>query len=234
MSNWFPFTDYDFYAYLTSGMIVLFSLDYGITGGENVFRETWPFMHIVFAIVVAYIVGQIVAMLASVLLEHGVVRRVLRPPVAVMMKLGKQRLGERFLGRWVVGRYYEPLPENLRLVVMKRVAEKLGISAETLSDPEDVFQVAFPEACSNPNTLKRMEEFRRLYGFSRNITFAGFLSVGAILYRSESTDDAGLYWWAITLFVVTIMMFGRFLKFYAAYGAEVLRTFASAAGEEKH
>ena len=181
MNNWFPFTDYDFYAYLTTGMIVLFSLDYGITGGENVFRETWPFMHIVFAIVVAYIVGQIVAMLASILLEHGVVRRVFQPPVAVMMNFGKRRFGESFLGRWIVGRYYEPLPENLRLVVLERVADKLGIAVETLSDPEDVFQVAFPEASRIPSTLKRMEELRRLYGFSRNITLAGFLSVGAIL-----------------------------------------------------
>lgn len=233
MSNWFPFTDYDFYAYLTTGMIVLFSLDYGITGGEIVFRETWSFMHIVFAIAIAYIVGQIVAMPASILLEHGVVRRIFRPPVAVMMKLGKRRLGEKFLGRWIVGRYYEPLPDNLRHVVLRRVAEKLGVSVEALSDPEDIFQVAFPEAYSNPNTKERMEEFRRLYGFSRNITLAGFLSVGAILYRGGSTDNVELYWWAMIVFVVSVMMFGRFLKFYAAYGAEVLRTFASVAGDGK-
>ena len=234
MSNWFPFTDYDFYAYLTTGIIVLFSIDFGITGGEIVFRETWPFMHIVFAIAVAYIFGQIVAMLASILLEYGIARRVIRPPVAVMMNLGKRRLGERFLGRWIVGRYYEPLPENLRLVVLGRVAEKLGITVENISDAEDVFQVAFPEACSNPNTLKRMEEFRRLYGFSRNMTLAGFLSVGAILYRGGSTENGEFYWWAVIVFVVSIMMFGRFLKFYAAYGAEVLRTFATVVGEGKH
>ena len=233
MNNWFPFTDYDFYAYLTSGMIVLFSLDYGATGGEIAFKESWPFVHIVFVIAVAYLTGQVVASIASVILEHGVARRVLRPPVAIMLELGKPRFGERFVGRWIVGRYYAPLPGSVRTVILQKIGGTLEKSANEVRDPEEVFQVAFPEVTRIDSARKRMEDFRRLYGFSRNITLAGFVGVAAIGYRAESVDSGNLWWLAVLVFVVSIMMFGRFLKFYSAYGAEVLRTYASLGREDK-
>ena len=232
MKNWFPFTDYDFYAYLTAGMIVLFSLDYGINSGEIMLREKWPFMHSVFVIAMAYLVGQIVAGLASVILEHWVVRRILRPPVAVMMKLGKARFGEAFIGRWIIGRYYEPESENRRSIILEKVAKKLGKRKEEINDPEDVFQVAFPVARAVRDSAERMDEFRKLYGFSRNVALSGLIGAAALVYRAAVTDENTLYWWAVIVVVLSISMFGRFLKFYAAYGAEVLRTYASSSEEK--
>ncbi len=234
MNNWFPFTDYDFYAYLTAGMIVLFSLDYGVSGGEIAFRESWPLVHIVFAIAIAYLTGQIVAAIASILLEHWMARRVLRHPVAIMLKLGEPRIAERFIGRWIVGRYYEPLPENLRVLILDEVGKKLNTATTAITDPEDVFQVAFPEVCKVQSSAKRLDDFRRAYGFSRNITLAGFVGAGAIAYRGGAIDRPDLYWWALIVFCVSVMMYGRFLKFYAAYGAEVLRTYASLGRDGKH
>ena len=231
MKNWFPFTDYDFYAYLTAGMIVLFSLDYGINSGEIMLREKWPFMHSVFVIAVAYLVGQIVAGLASVILEHWVVRRILRPPVAVMMGLGKTRFGEAFI-RWCVGRYYEPESENRRSIILEKVAKKLRTKPEAIDDPEDVFQVAFPVARAVRDSAERMDEFRKLYGFSRNVALSGLIGAAALVYRAAVTGEHTLYWWAIIVVVLSISMCGRFLKFYAAYGAEVLRTYASSSEEK--
>ena len=233
MNNWFPFTDYDFYAYLTAGMIVLFSLDYGISGGAIDFKDDWPFVHIAFAVAVAYVVGQITAAIASLVLEHWLARRVLRPPVAVMMDLGAPRIRERFVGRWIVGRYYEPLPENIRQVILQNVSRAIGRRPEEINDPEEVFQVAFPEARQVESAARRMDEFRKLYGFSRNIALAGLVGTGAIVYRGADIGRDDLYWWGIIVFFVSVMMFGRFLKFYAAYGAEVLRTYASLGGREK-
>ena len=233
MNNWFPFTDYDFYAYLTAGMIVLFSLDYGTSGGAIAFKDNWPFVHIVFAVAVAYVVGQITAALASNLFEHWIARRVLHPPVAVMMGFGERRVRERLIGRWIVGRYYEPLPKNMRLLILQGVSRRLGKEPRDITDPEDVFQVAFPAARKIENAAGRMDEFRKLYGFSRNIALAGLIGSVAIIYRGGTIERDDLYWWSLVVFLMSVMMFGRFLKFYAAYGAEVLRTYASLSGEEK-
>ena len=233
MNNWFPFTDYDFYAYLTAGMIVLASLDYGVTGGEIAFKDSWPFVHIVFAVALAYLTGQIVASVASVTLEHGVARRVLRPPVAIMLELGRPRFGENFVGRWIVGRYYTPFPDSLRNLILRKAGQKLEKAPGGIRDPEEIFQVAFPEVTRVESARKRMEDFRRLYGFSRNITLAGFVGAVAICYRAQAVDSAELWWLALLVLVVSTMMFGRFLKFYAAYGAEVLRTYASLSQEDK-
>lgn len=229
MKDWFPFTDYDFYAYITAGMVVLFSLDYGFNHGQIMWREEWPFVHIVFIIAMAYLIGQITAGLASILLEHWITRRVLRSPVAVMMELGKPTFSERFIGQWVVGRYYEPLPDNTRLTILKAVAENLEKKAEEIDDPEDVFQSAFPIARTVSDAATRMDDFRKLYGFSRNVALSGLVGAGALLYRAVMMDEHNLYWWVLAATICSAIMFGRFLKFYAAYGAEVLRTYASVA-----
>ena len=234
MKNWFPFTDYDFYAYLTAGMIVLSSLDYGFNGGAIILREKWPFLHIVFAIAMAYIIGQVVAGFASVILEQWVARRILRPPIAVMMGLGKVRFVEHLVGRWIVGRYYELLSENMRSVILTKTATSLGKNKEEIDDPEDIFQAAFPVARAVPDTAVRMDEFRKLYGFSRNIALSGLMSAAMLVYRSVETSENNLYWWALVVLVLSITMFSRFLKFYAAYGAEILRTYASGKGERVH
>ena len=171
--------------------------------------------------------------LASNLFEHWIARRVLHPPVAVMMGFGERRVRERLIGRWIVGRYYEPLPKNMRLLILQGVSRTLGKEPREITDPEDVFQVAFPAARKIENVAGRMDEFRKLYGFSRNIALAGLIGSVAIIYRGGTIERDDLYWWSLVVFLVSVMMFGRFLKFYAAYGAEVLRTYASLSGEEK-
>ena len=232
MKSWFPFTDYDFYAYLTSGLIVLFSLDFGLNDGAIVLREKWPFIQIVFLIAIAYIIGQIVAGFSSVIFEHWFARRCLRPPTSVMMNFGKRPWGEQFIGKWIVGRDYEPISENRRAVILALVAKKLSKEPNEITDPEDVFQVAFPVARSAADTAQRMDDFRKLYGFSRNIVLSGIIGSIAMAYRAFSTGQTDFYWWALVVFVLSLAMLGRFLKFYVAYTAEVLRTYASTGSVE--
>lgn len=234
MKSWFPFTDYDFYAYLTAGMIVLVSLDYGFNESEIILRKEWPFVHVVFIFAMAYLAGQIVAILASILLEHWIARKILRPPVAVIMNLGKPVFGEHFIGRWIVGRHYEPLTENIRSIILIEVAKHLERGVENINDSEDVFQVAFPVARTVPDAATRMDNFLKMYGFSRNVALSGLLGVGALLYQAEASNEDSLYWWALLVTTCSIIMFGRFLKFYAAYGKEVLCTYAWVIREREH
>ena len=228
MKSWFPFTDYDFYAYLSTGVIVLFSLDYGMNGGVIILRENWSFVQIVFAVTIAYLLGQVIAGLASAILEHWVARRIIRPPVAVMMGIGRRTLPEALIGRF--GRYYQPQSKHWRSVILQGVARELDKEPDAIEDPEEVFQVAFPVSRSIPDSAARMDEFRRLYGFCRNVALAGLISTVPLVHRATVESDDTLYWWAVLVFILSIGMFFRFLKFYADFAGEVLRTYASRIG----
>src|SRR4051794_34978690 len=87
MKSYFPFTDYDFWAYLASGCLLLFSVDYAIMGGRFMFREHWPFVEIVLAVSLAYAVGQLSTSLSSPILEHWLARSVLYPPISLQVGL---------------------------------------------------------------------------------------------------------------------------------------------------
>jgi len=118
LKNWrFPFTDYDFYAYLAIGLVILASLDCATSGGE-IFSGDWRYRYVAAVVVVAYIVGHINAGIATVVVEHWLARKVLKPPIAVMMGFVTQNKIERLIGR-IVGRYYEPLTKNRRDVILK-------------------------------------------------------------------------------------------------------------------
>lgn len=232
MKQFFPFTDYDFYAYLTAGLTVLFAIDYVFNNGAIMLRESWPFVQIVFVLAIGYIVGHIIAGLSSVLFEHWLARRVLRPPITAMLCLSKLRFRERLAGR-LVGRYYEPLPPATRKAILARVASTSDCAVEDIRDPEEVFQVAFSVARRVADTAQRLDDFRKLYGFSRNMAFAALIAAGALAWRGMMTSDASMYWWALLVMAGAVTLFVRFLKFYAAYAAEVLRTYAYADKEKK-
>lgn len=227
MKSWFPFTDYDFYAYLTAGLTVMFALDFALNSGAIMLRETWPFVQIVFALAMAYLLGQIIAGIAAVILEHWLARRVLQSPMTVLLALKPLRRRESIVGRWVVGRYYEPLPEANRKIAFSTAATALGTLPEAIKDAEDVFQIALPVARSVADTATRLDDFRKVYGFSRNMSLAALIAAVAVAYRAAATGETSLYLWAALIVLAAFALFARFLKFYAAYAAEVLRTYVS-------
>jgi hypothetical protein len=72
-----------------------------------------------------------------------------------------------------------------------------------------------------------MDQFRNLYGFSRNVAFVGLIAAGLLAVRFWQAPDVRTAWLLVGALVLGIGMFGRFLKFYAAYSGEVLRTYNS-------
>ena len=225
MKQWFPFTDYDFYAYLTAGMGLLFSLDLAFNGGAIFLRPEWTVIQIIFVIGLAYIVGQLAAAPSSIVLEHWIARRVFQPPITVQLALAPARWRERFVGRYIIGRYYEPLPEKMRSGILGKVAHKLGTRIDAVSDPEEVFQVAFPVARTVADAASRMDQFRNLYGFSRNIAFISIIATVLFAARSIAVADTNFWWFCAAAAALGLGAYGRFVKFYAAYAAEVLRTY---------
>lgn len=223
MKQWFPFTDYDFYAYLTAGVFLLLGLDLAITGGSLMLRPAWTIVEVVIVIAAAYVVGQIAAGPSSTLLEHVAARRMLHPPMALLLGLAPPRLIERAFSALFVGRGYGPLPKAVREAILASAAKAHGIP--TITDPEEVFQVAFPAARAVPDTVARIDQFRNLYGFARNVSFVALVSTIALAIRWSADPLPHSAWMTVIAAVIAIGMFGRFLKFYAEFATEVLRAY---------
>jgi|SRR5664279_80105 len=77
--NKIPFSVYDFFAYLSSGAVVLTTIDYVWGLGVLRRKEVGPVLGIAL-VILAYVTGQIVAQFSSFLFEHIIVKRVLQRP----------------------------------------------------------------------------------------------------------------------------------------------------------
>lgn len=228
MKQYFPFTDYDFYAYLTAGMLLIASVDHTFGGAVLVRRTEWTAVQIGFWVAVAYLLGQIVAGPSSALLEHLVARRLLHSPLSIALGLAQPRWREKTAQRLFANREYSPLPTQTRARILEGTAAALGVTVPEINDPEVVFGVAFGAARANADTAARLDQFRNLYGFSRNIAFVAIVACILLLVRYPrlpAEPDRGLL--LIGALVLAIGMFGRFLKFYAAYSREVLGAYGS-------
>ena len=223
MKQWFPFTDYDFYAYLTAGLFLLLGLDLALTGGTLMLRPNWPVVQVVMLVAAAYVLGQLVAGPSSNLLEHLVARRLFRSPASLLLGLANPRFRERLFSAIFIGRNYGPLPNAMCKRILDAAAKTLGVPA--ITDAEQVFQVAFPAARSVADSAARMDQFRNLYGFCRNVSFVSIVVAIFLVLRTRLAPLPYSDWEAGAALVVGVGMFGRFLKFYADFAAEVLRTY---------
>jgi len=225
MKDWFPLTSYDFYSYLACGMVFLFGLDYWYSGGDYLLHE-WTVFQGALAVGLAYVSGQLIAIPASMLLEHWLIRNVLRAPAILLLSSEHNKL-EKFIERFLIGRHYSPLPKNVISRIYMRAEEETGLSYVDLkADIQEIFAPALVNARKNSETRDRINFFRNQYSFSRNISFSGLLVFSLMLDRffRMGHDDA----FGVMLFSL-LMSFGmliRFIKFYSCCAAEVLRSYA--------
>ncbi len=225
MKTWFPFTDYDFYGYLASGIVLLFAIDYWLTGGTHTFLIKWTIQQVVFATALAYVAGQIIAIPSSLLLEHILARKLMTAPIAVQMNK-KANLFTRLMS-CIVGRGYTPLPTAICTKVLERAVLDTGLTeAELLSSPENIFHPAHNACRAYDANKTRLDDFRNQYGFHRNMALTGLISTILMTARAMDGVDCNAKTWAILSLIMGIGMLIRFLKFYSEFSAEVLRGYA--------
>lgn len=221
MKTWFPFTDYDFYAYLTSGSLLIAAVDLAINSHSLLSAKDWSVVATVVFFAGAYVTGHLVAWASAQILEHGLAREVLAPPAVILLALKKPSALER-QAAWIIGRCYEPLSEPIRQKIIETVASAVSRPAVTLS-AEDVFQIAHRSAITTDHVRDRVADFRNQYGFCRNVALVAGLS--ALLFSVVALGGRTDLWsWAVVSTFAGIGMTARFLKFYSAFTAEVLRT----------
>ena len=217
MEQKIPFTSYDFWAYLSCGFMFLFAVDQA--AGTLVFgRESWTVVNGVLLFAAAYAVGQLLASIASLLLERCLVGQFLGYPRELL-------LAERRHRRWlqfVLPEYCRPLPAKIRQRIQDK-ADAGGVGTRS----EDIFWAAHSAARSAASTAGRLDNFLNLYGFCRNCAMVG-LANGVLLYWSYWQPEgppAHLLWARLSL-VLGIGMTFRYLKFFRTFCIEVMTAYA--------
>lgn len=224
MKDWFPLTSYEFYAYLTAGMVLLAAVDRVFMGSALAHEQHWTVVAGVFWAATAYLVGQIVAIPSSAVLEQLLARRIFHAPSAVMLGTKPQRVAEKALASAFGAREYAPLPAASQQSVLGKVAKALNVAPAAV-DEEAAFFCAFPHARSVADTATRLDTFLNQYGMCRNVSFACLVAAGLLVPTALRTGAACDVALAAGAALLAVGLFARFIKFYAAYSREVFRTF---------
>lgn len=217
MENKIPFTSYDFWAYLSAGFLLLFVMDQ-VAATDLLIRDTWTVVQGVVVASAAYVVGQLVASISSLVFERILIGRLLGYPRNVLF-------GQPKAWKWVrvlMPVYFSPLPDQT-----KRAALEQGKSAGINGPGEALFWAAYANARATPVVMARLDNFLNLYGFCRNIALVAFVDAGLLYwsYRWGNGPAERLYWaWAAV--AVGVGMTFRYLKFYRHHAVEVFTSFA--------
>lgn len=224
MKDWFPLTNYDFYAYLTAGMVIVAAVDRAFLGSMLAGQTSWTVVNGAFWAAIAYLTGQIIAIPSSAIFEHVVARKLLHAPSQILLGFEVPRWREIAV-RWIFGaREYDPLPVATQNSIKGKVASALAVHPTQL-EGESAFTCAFPHARGVSDTATRLDNFLNQYGMCRNVSFASFVAFGLMTWRARSTGDRFDWTIAVAALILALGLFGRFVKFYAAYAREVFRTF---------
>ncbi len=210
-----PFTVYDIFAYLSAGSLLLFTIDYAY-GSKILLNESLSLTIVILFLFAAYICGHIVAGLSEPIFQEIITRKWIGIPSEILMGAKTGPITRRLFPF-----YCKPLPESTQVRVRAQaIARDFSGSGETL------FLHTFSIVCQSDTERNRLDEFRNLYGFSRNVAFSLFVGslilVSAIRLTSEQVPTI----WPIVMLVAGFAMFARFLKFYRQYTYQLLITYA--------
>jgi len=218
-----PFTSYDFWAYLSAGVMLLFALDQA-AATHLLAQGTWTVAQIVLAVITAYVVGQLVASTSSWLFERVLVGRLLGYPRKTLF--GNPKYLPK-LARFFPG-YFIPLPEETqKAILVKALKHGVADSGEALFWPAHAYGRATPALAT------RLDNFLNQYGFCRNMALVALID-SAILYWSYMQPQGPqehLLWARISLFIGFGMTL-RYLKFFRLYAVELFTSWAYAKEKE--
>jgi hypothetical protein len=209
-----PFTAYDFFAYLASGALIVATVDV-LHGKQWLLTKEHPVALDVFLVLTAYVIGHVIAQLSATVFESLFVERgLLRPSYTLM---GKTRPGFRYIFRL----YCKPLRIETRERVIQKAHER-----SFAGSGEALFLHALGLVKQEPLAMARLDQFRNLYGFARNMALSLFLVAAIIAIGPTDSRPSIPSAWAWYCLGLGLVMLYRYLKFFRQYSYEVLVTYA--------
>jgi hypothetical protein len=242
----FPLSEYDILGYMAPGVVLLVGVEAILT--ENKPFITFPgsqpggFFDLVLTLLVSFLVGQMIAGIASFLYEDILVKRGLKSPNINLFATEKKR--SLFPG------YFRALPDITRNEILdkafceikenildtakansfqeavesfKRIcageSPKKEDKAKAKEVGETLFEHAFAKVKQDKDKMERLNIFLKLYGFCRNGSLACLLLFGFILARHLMciSQGRGEYHAAWVLLICAVILFYRYLRFYRHY-----------------
>ncbi len=178
-----PFTVYDIFAYLFSGSIIIFTSYWGFNGNE-VLKDEYTSYQIIAFIISSYILGHIISNLSAYILEGKIVFNILGNPSDIMM--GGLKINK--IKKWIFPGYYKELPVETRGRILSQARSRnfTGTGAA-------LFLHMFSVVSLIEKLWNRLDEFRNLYGFARNMTLSLIISGIIILVSSVSHNNSNFY-----------------------------------------
>jgi hypothetical protein len=216
MGSSVPFTVYDFFGYLSSGSALVALVDYSF-GYQWLMKEKLPPAQWFLLLMLAYVVGHAVAHVSSLVLENILVVRVLGRPSDTLL----EQVTERPIVQRLFGGYYRALPKETR----ERVRAQ-ATSRGFFGSGESLFLHALPLVTRDDKSQKRLDEFRNLYGFARNMAFTLTVTATGLLVTAISQQNGSLMPLVEFSVVLAVTMLYRYLKFYRQYCYQLFVTYA--------
>ena len=211
-----PFTVYDFFAYLSSGAVVLATADYACHFGLLGQKEVSPLLAITI-IILAYVTGHIIGQFSFWLLESVVVARLLKRPISLL--LGGQPRSQVL--KLLFPGYFRPLPEDTQQRVRNQARGR-----KCSANDEALFLHIYPIVSSNERYQARQDVFLNQFGFARNMALAFIVSaVWLFLAHWRQLNSVPLRW-PLLAAIGGLAMFYRYLKFFRQYSYELLIRYA--------
>jgi len=210
-----PFGVYDFFAYLSSGTVMLVALDQVSRTGLLTQPHITPALAVVL-VIAAYVVGHIVAHFSSFLLEHRFCGKLLYRPTTLLLGSAPHFV---FLSK-LFPNYHRALPASTRIRIREQAASR-GFTAHG----EALFLHAYALVTANEKAQARLDEFRNQYGFARNMSFA-FIVSGLMLTIARYFGDSLSWMFILLVFGAGIALLYRYLKFFRQYSCELFLRYA--------
>jgi hypothetical protein len=211
-----PFSVYDFFAYLSSGAVLLATADY-VMGLGLMDRKDVPPLLVAVLIILAYVSGHIVAHFSSFILEQLFVGRLLKRPASIL--LGESPRSK--ILRWMFRNYFRPLPVSTQ----ERVHAQAKLR-DVAARGEGLFLHAYAVVTASPTQQARLDEFRNQYGFARNMSFAFIVAALTIGIAHRIGHQMVQLRWALPAAVAGLALLYRYLKFFRQFSYELFLRYA--------
>jgi hypothetical protein len=214
-----PFGLYDFFGYLASGLLIVVGMEL-VFGFPPILGRDLTVIETAILILGGYVAGQAVATPAKLILEDGLVDKLLRRPSVNLFREKRPRIG-----RFLFPGYFQQLPEQTR----KKILDRAGNEGVT-GTGEDLFLLVRYSADIRDNQaiMDRLSRFLANYGFARNLSFTSLIVGIAILARPLVVEhpDPEQVKYGIVALVAGVLLVYRYLKFFRQYSYEMFNAYA--------
>lgn len=112
----------------------------------------------------------------------------------------------------------------MQIAIKDSARSALTLGEDQEIGPEDVFQVGFRKSFSIESARTRIDSFLNQYGFCRNISFVALVATVIVGWKSYCSEFLHEELVLSICGIVFVGMFIRFVKFYASFQSEVVRT----------